>query len=389
MVCYQSLLIVEDDPRQSCILFAYFQSMRLEDITIVGNIEDARKTLGNKGNCVDLIICSGDHKKLTKHLDETDYQGAFILLSDSHDAINDETFVLNMQKDFNFEGVINKPLTKQILDKKFSENKAAQTIYNPNLSTNITPAELNDAIVNNEIVTLYQPRLDLKTGNIVGAKAHIRWHSLEKGFVSPLDFIPVAAKTGLIFDLTFSMLTNIGQDIKNGGDYWRGLKISISLPLAMLRNPQLADDLKDHMKFIGVDCSSIILEIDGDITNNLVPSTILSLQKLALVGFELALKKVCTKIMCDSTFRSLPFSELNIDRSVVNNILTDVGSQETLRTNIALARELGWRVSAEGIETQGIFDLIKELGTDYAQGYFISKPLPANYITQTLGSIAA
>lgn len=363
--------------------------MRVEDIAIVGSIDEARKTLGNKGNSVDLIICSADHKHITKHLNDICYQGSFILLSENQDAINNVFNQNDTPYTFNFEGTLSKPLTKRILDEKFSTDKTSQKISNRHLGTNITPADLNSAIVNNEIVTLYQPRLDLKTGNIVGAKAHIRWNSPEKGFVSPIDFLPVAEKTGLIFDLTFSMLTNIGKDMKNGGDYWHGLKISINLPLPMLKNPQLAEVLKEHMDLIGVECSSISLEIDGDITNNIVPSIILSLQKLADAGFELALKKVCTKIIFDKSIEALPFTELNIDRSVVNNILTDVRSQEIIRTNIALARKMGWRVAAEGIETQGIFDLVKEMGTDYAQGYFISKPLPAAYITQTLDSIAA
>ncbi|MBL1405142.1 MAG: EAL domain-containing protein [Rhizobiales bacterium] len=387
MVCYQSLLIVEDDPRQSCILFAYFQSMRVEDVVIVGSINEARKALASKGNSVDLIICSADHKKLTEHLDKTDYQGSFILLNENPDSIKNMPNWTDVK--FDFEGTLKKPLTKRILDEKFSLEKVLQTVSKNNFESNITAADLNNAILNDEIVTLYQPRLDLKTGQIIGAKAHIRWHSPEKGFVSPIDFLPVAEKTGLIFDLTFSTIANIAKDIKNGGQYWLGLKIAISLPLAMLKNPHLADALKEHMNLVGIACSSISLEIDGDITNKIGSSLDLCLQKLADAGFELILKNVCSRTVDFKIIEALPFTELNIDRSVVNNILTDVRSQESIRTIIALARKIGLRVAAEGIETQEIFDLVKEMGANYAQGYFISKPLPAAYITHTLGSVAA
>lgn len=387
MVCYQSLLIVEDDPRQSCILFAYFQSMRVEEIAIAGSIDEARKALGNKGNSVDLIICSADHKNFTQHLDKIDYRGAFIVLSENLDDMNNVPNWMNAK--FNFAGTLKAPLTKRILDEKFAAEKETQTIANNGFGGTITAADLNNAIVNNEIVTLYQPRLDLSTGQIIGAKAHIRWNSPQKGFVSPIDFLPVATKTGLIFDLTFSMLANIGKDIKNGGDYWRGIKIAIGLPLAMLKNSQLADALKAHLNLIGVECTSICLEIDGDITNNIGPDIIITLQKLADAGFELSLKNACAKTLNQKSIETLPFTELNIERSVVNNILTDVRSKESIRKTIAIARKMGMRVSAEGIETQDIFDLVKEMGANYAQGYFISKPLPAAFITHTLGCVAA
>lgn len=389
MVCYQSLLIVEDDPRQSCILFAYFQSMRVGDISIATSIDDATKILASKNGSVDSIICGAQHSDFTQTLDKNQFQGTFILLSENDDELSAKLNDLHDQKAFKFNGTLKKPLTKRILDEKFTDIKSEHKKSIENLGVEITPSELNAAILNDEIVTLYQPRIDFKTGRIKGAKAHIRWHSPSRGFVSPLDFLPTAEKTGLIFDITFSMLSNIADDIKNGGEDWGNMTIAISLPTQMLNNPQLAKVLKGQMELIGIDCSSICLEIDGEITENLLPSTTALLQKLKDAGFELALKKACTASLNAAANELLPFTELSIDRSVVNNVLTDAISQETIRTGIALAHKMGWRVAAEGIETQEIYDLVKAFGADFAQGYFISKPLPAEYITQTISKIAA
>lgn len=246
-------------------------------------------------------------------------------------------------------------------------------------------SELRAALRKNQFELFYQPQIDLLTGKILRVEALARWPHPQKGMIPPDVFIPILEKTGLINLFTRWVLdTALGQfaawrdagtrEWPNGG--FTDITMGVNLSMHNLSDPSLPDQLATLLNKWGVAGSSLILEItEASILKD--PDRVIGvLSRLRETGVKFSIDDFGACYSSMTYLKKLPISELKIDKTFVMKIANEDDAIIVLST-IYLARNLGLEVVAEGVETQAVLDALIRLECKSAQGYHISRPLPA------------
>lgn len=237
---------------------------------------------------------------------------------------------------------------------------------------------LRRALEREELFLLYQPLLDLDTGRIQGHEALMRWNHPELGIIVPAEFIPIAEETGLIvpigqWALREACLQNRRWEAEGG----QGLGISVNLSARQFQQRGLVEDIRGILEETGIDPGLVTLEITENLAMNKEEYMISRLRALRETGVRMAIDDFGTGYSSLMYLKKFPVQILKIDRSFVSDMLRDEDDAEIVRTIIAMAHQLKLRVTAEGVETEGQLQYLRGLGCDMVQGYYISRPLPA------------
>lgn len=223
----------------------------------------------------------------------------------------------------------------------------------------------------------YQPKLDLKTNEIQGAEALIRWHSPKHGFVAPDQFISMAERTGDIRMLTSWAIGKILEQMSNFKRDGVTPFMSINLSTRDLQNESLPEFLNMMATKFKIDPKTVCLEVTESAIMGDTVRALSILNSLSNMGFYLSIDDYGTGYSSLAYIKKLPVHELKIDKTFVLNLATNKEDQILVQSTIDLAHNLGMKVTAEGVEDAGSLDLLKSYGCDSAQGYYISRPVPA------------
>ena len=245
-------------------------------------------------------------------------------------------------------------------------------------------SELRKAISDGDIVLHYQPKLDLRSGNVNGVEALVRWVHPKLGTVPPSEFIPVAEHTGLIRPLTSHVLSTAADQAARWRDAGLELTVAINLSARSLHDSgvihEVAATLAQHQLHPGL----LRLEItESSIMADPIRAR-RTLEQLHEMGLGLSIDDFGTGYSSLAYLQNLPVSEIKIDRSFVTNVIDNPGNQVIVRSTIDLARNLGLTSTAEGVETVQSLEWLAGAGCDQAQGYHIARPMPANALTAWL-----
>lgn len=248
-------------------------------------------------------------------------------------------------------------------------------------------SELRKALTRNEFSLMYQPKIDMLTGSIVGAEALLRWENKEFGFVPPNEFIPIAEDTGLIIPIGEWVLRNACQQIRT----WlrQGLpevRIAVNLSPRQFRQGNLAATIGDILDQENLTPHALPLEITESLLMADVEESKRALNDLKAMGLEIYLDDFGTGYSSLSYLKKFPIDGLKIDRSFVMDIPHDQEDMVLAEAIVAMSHALRLNVVAEGIETPEQMAFLKELGCEEAQGYLFSKPLNADEFRQLLAS---
>jgi diguanylate cyclase (GGDEF)-like protein len=252
--------------------------------------------------------------------------------------------------------------------------------YSPDRLTLLT--ELRRAIDRGQLVLHYQPKVDLRTGGIHGVEALVRWKHPERGMVPPDEFIPPAQKTGVIGPLTMFVLDEALRQCRNWALQGLDLCVAVNLSTRNLLDVHLPDTVGELLSRWEVSPSLLELEI--------TESTILAdpvramqiLSRLDEMGVRLAIDDFGTGYSSLAYLKRLPVDELKIDKSFILGMEDSENDAVIVRSTIDLGRNLGLRVVAEGVETSTAWNRLASLGCDIAQGYYLSRPIPAAELTE-------
>jgi diguanylate cyclase (GGDEF)-like protein len=237
---------------------------------------------------------------------------------------------------------------------------------------------LRSALQQNELILHYQPKLDLRTGAVVGAEALVRWDSPELGRVSPGEFIPLAEQTSLIKPLTAWVVEEGLRQLvawENAGIHTH---VSINLSARNLADDKLPERLRELLAQGNVQPNRMMMEITESAVMANPERAAAVLERFREIGVELSIDDFGTGYSSLTYLRTLPARELKIDRSFVHEIDANEGNALITGAVIKLAHGLGLQVVAEGVETEAELRRLLLLGCDLAQGYLISRPLPAS-----------
>jgi len=238
--------------------------------------------------------------------------------------------------------------------------------------------ELRLGLERGELLLHYQPKLDLATGEIRDVEALVRWEHPERGMVPPDDFVPLAEHAGLILGLTTFVLTEALDQVKRWRAEGLDLTVAVNLSARSLLDGALPDDISDLLAERGLEPACLTLEI----TENAIMSDPLRaqriLERLREMGVRLAVDDFGTGHSSLAYLKRLPVDEVKIDRSFVMNMAADPDDALIVRSTVELARGLGREVVAEGVEDAESLERLRSFGCHIAQGYHISRPLPAD-----------
>lgn len=250
--------------------------------------------------------------------------------------------------------------------------------------------DLRRALERQELLLHYQPIVSLRTKQIVGFEALLRWNHPKRGMVSPQEFISIAEETGLIIPIGHWILQQACCQMQQWHHQFPDQKMMISVNLSGKQfTPFLIDAVSQVLQETQLEPEYLKLEITESILMENAEFAIVTLAQLRELGIHLAIDDFGTGYSSLSYLHRFPIDTLKIDRSFIRKIDTDGEQLAIVRTIITLAWNLGMEVVAEGVETPKQLAQLRALHCDHAQGYFFCKPVDANAITQLMSHAAS
>ena len=270
-----------------------------------------------------------------------------------------------------------------------SAGRNSSSLYRPNLAGKgreklELESALHKAIERNELVLHYQPKIDVRGARMVGAEALMRWRR-HGALVAPGDFIPLAEETGLIIPLSEWAIREAARQARIWQDnFGFSDSIAVNLPSRLFERTDLVEYIHNAVTTYGVPHHAIELEITETGLMKDLQNVIPSLHRLNEIGVEISIDDFGTGYSSLAYLTTLPISELKIDRSFVRDLGMTPQSSAVVTAIIALARSLGLRVIAEGVENLRQMEVLHRLGCGIMQGFLFSKPQPPEDIERWL-----
>jgi len=244
---------------------------------------------------------------------------------------------------------------------------------------------LREAIEQEQLSLVYQPKVDIHTGSIIGVEALSRWHHPVLGQVSPVDFIGMAEQIGMIKPLTEWVL----KTACNQATLWKeagfaSIIMAVNISPSHFLDSDLVPLIKRVIHEMGILPGDLELEVtEGVIQTN--PENLAVFEHLKELGVLLAIDDFGVGYSSFASLKHLNVDNLKIDKYFIDDILVDHKAKLLVSSMIEMGHNLEHKITAEGIENEEQFTMLQELGCDYAQGYFFSKPVSANEISTLLG----
>jgi diguanylate cyclase (GGDEF)-like protein len=242
-------------------------------------------------------------------------------------------------------------------------------------------AELRRAIDQEELLLHYQPKAELQSGHVVGVEALVRWQHPERGLLFPDEFVPLAERTGLIKELTLCVLEAALCQLRAWQESGLLLSVSVNLSARDLLDSQLPETVEQLLRKYELPPDRLELEITESVLLADPMRTRLVLNRLSAMGVELAIDDFGIGYSSLAYLKRLPVKQIKIDRSFVMNMERDENDAVIVRSTIDLGRNLGLMVVAEGVESETVWSDLAGLECDLAQGYYLSRPIPAQELT--------
>ncbi|MBV6446719.1 EAL domain-containing response regulator [Nitrosomonas sp.] len=392
-----NVLVVEDDNFQRQMIVKMLQS--ISTVQSLKEADNGRCALeiirAQKENPIDIVICDLNMPKMDgleflRHLGEERHSISIIINSALNSRLVQSAGRMTRMYGVKLLGAIEKPLYPAKLKELFIQYERSENKWHSHGGDSIhfSLDEIMHGVRTKQFEPVLQPKVNIRTGRLVGAEALARWSHPEFGLVSPYAFIPVLEQNNLIDELTFLILEKAALACRLLHEAGHKIKLSVNLSLASLDDITLADKITKVVKEAGVEPRYIILEITETAAMSGIAHSLENLTRLCMNGFELSIDDYGTGYSSLQQLTRIAFSELKIDQSFIQDSIANEAARVVVKSSIDMARELGVKSVAEGVETLQDWDMLKSMGCDAVQGYFISKPLSLDsFIKYSAGSI--
>lgn len=242
---------------------------------------------------------------------------------------------------------------------------------------------LRSAIELDELILHYQPQLNLETGKLESVEALVRWNNDELGFVSPGDFIPLAEDTGLIVGIGEWVLSTACKQAMAWIEAGVPLKrIAVNISVLEFIRPDFLTLVANTVSDSGLDPTMLELEITESVLVDDTFSAVDTLHSLKKLGYQLSIDDFGTGFSSLSQLKHFPIDRLKIDQSFIKGMLSNVHDSAIVRAVLSMANSMNLKVIAEGVETREQLEFLYDCSCDEAQGYYLSRPIPAAAIAE-------
>lgn len=379
------IILVDDDPLTLLLLSRMLERLGYTNIIACRSGEEALQKLGTGDSAVDLVMLDinmpeMDGVEFIRRLAASGYAGSLLMVSGEGGRVFDSVARLIDAQQLRALGHLHKPVQLEQLAaclRRLTPNSGARAA--PDEPSQVfTAAELHEGIAAGQLINHYQPKVSLETGEIVGVECLVRWQHPRDGLVYPDQFISQVINHGFITDLTRAVVAGALQHSKA----WlrQGLRLPVAVNVTMddLSVLEFPDALERLAAAAAVEPRQLMIEVtEGQVIRSLC--TVLDvLARLQLKRFRLAIDDFGTGHSSLAQLRDLPFDELKIDRGFVHDAAGDMTRRAICVASIRMAHQLRMQVVAEGIETRADWDLMRHLGCDIGQGFYIARPMPAS-----------
>lgn len=258
--------------------------------------------------------------------------------------------------------------------KFYSETMRTRSLHRLDLENMI-----RSAIDGGQFALHFQPKVDATTSRLVGAEALLRWLHPDRGPISPADFIPIAEETGLIIPIGRWVLQEACRQVLRWSKTPVGaVPVSVNISGHQFRDGNLGRDVFDALGAAGLDARMLELEITESVLLQDVENTLAELRNLKRSGVSLSIDDFGTGYSSLSYLKRFPIDSIKIDRSFVKDLHRDADDAAICAAILAMSRQLGLRVVAEGVETRSQLDFLRRHGCHHIQGFLFSRPLAAD-----------
>jgi EAL domain-containing protein (putative c-di-GMP-specific phosphodiesterase class I)/CheY-like chemotaxis protein len=384
-----SLLLLDDDPFMLGVQSRMLRSMGYQNVSTAGSAEAALVMLECGSTSIDVIVCDlnmpgMDGVAFLQALNMRPYRGHVILLSGEGARIMHSVQRLLNGGRLVVLGALEKPAGRAELAALLNCWKPGPMPTKVARNISFALADLQAANRERQWLLHYQPKVDLDTGAVAAMEALIRWMHPQYGVVYPDSFIGIAEECGAIDLLTDWVLGEATTQLA----HWRleGMQLQVAINLSMnnLCAPDFANRVGAFMRDGLVSPQDVMLELTESQPMPQSPGPLENLVRLRMQGFGLSLDDFGTGHSSLAQLRDVPFTELKIDKGFVQGARHNQFIRPILEGSIGIAKRLGMRSVAEGVETEEDWHLLREIGCDLAQGYFIGRPMAADRIPEWL-----
>jgi EAL domain-containing protein (putative c-di-GMP-specific phosphodiesterase class I)/AmiR/NasT family two-component response regulator len=388
----QSVLVIDDEPFQLKLLARQFANLGLTDVQTCLHAREALQQVGTDPQRFDVICCDlqmpdMDGIEFVRHLGQSAYRGGVVLISGEDRRILHTAERLAQSHSLNVLGALRKPVAPEQLRELLAAARApAPSRPAPRTSPQspaYTGAELERAIGAQELVNHYQPKVDFATGHLVGVEALVRWRHPKDGLVYPDRFIPVAEESGLIDLLTHEVLAGLHGALRQARawhDQGLALQVSVNVSMDNLNDYGFPEYVAREVAAAGVAPSALILEVTESRMMKDPLAALDILTRLRLRRVSLSIDDFGTGHSSLTQLHEAPFDELKIDRGFVHGAWRNEAQRAILLPSLDMARQLGIKTVAEGVEDADDWHFMRSLGCDLAQGFFIARPMPGDEV---------
>ena len=379
------IFIVDDDEQQAVLMQAMAETAQLKTEVFTNSIDFLNTTIKENDTVVlDLQMPDKDGIEIMRELAAQNINPNFILVSGFDERVLHSAKQLAESKHLNVVATLSKPIKAKefiaLLCNTYTEclDKHNQQIVNTLSAKNteqITIDELKLAIRKHQLIIHFQPLVCFNKKQLQSAEILMRWQHPTKGLILPEQFLSLAEEHKLMNLLTeeilrltiieYHKLTASGIDIK----------VSINLSAQNITDLSMPEKLEELVKNNQIEPDSIILEVTESALMNEISESLDILNRLRMKGFSLSIDDFGTGYSSLVKLYQAPFSELKIDQYFITHMASDPDAAAIVRICILLAKELKMHTVAEGVETEAIWNQLKELGCDRAQGSFITAPM--------------
>lgn len=375
----KSVLIVDDDPLQVSILDLYFSANGYVDVATAQNGRVALERIAARRQPFDIVVSDlkmpeMDGLAFMRALKDRGFAGDLLIISSASQRLIDSARKLSRMHGFRSTGVLKKPLTRAALDEAIAKLSAPETIETPGYN-DLSVEELRRIISGDRMTVVYQPKVEVWTGRIVGVEALARIAGALEGTVSPSVFVPLAEASDLISPMTLNVIAKALQDMKSWSEAGCNVRMAFNVSALSLHDTGFTKDLLRIIEAAGVVKNMITCELTESNALDATPEVLESLTRIAMNRMGISVDDFGTGFASMERLRDFAYTELKIDRSFAANAHHDAFADASVRASVVLGRNLGMRIVAEGIETPEQLDYIVKAGVDEIQGYVFGSPM--------------
>ena len=382
-VPYRNLryLVVDDDPDQRYLVARTLSTMGLANVVEATSGRDALEVLAREAP-VDVVISDlqmpdVDGMELIRKIGEKALPVSVILVSALDDVLLGSAATMTQAYGVRIIGTIGKPVTRDKIFTVLRHYVPQDAVVESSLDKAfpLEPEQVLAGLSAGQFEPFFQPKVDLATGRVVGAEALARWRHPAYGLLGPETFLPPLARAGYLDELSWIILALSALEAGRWCSAGLNLSVAVNVSATSLADPNYAEAVTQIVSGQGLEANRMTLEITESEAIRNVAAALENLTRLRMRGFGLAIDDYGVGYSSMQELSRMPFTELKIDRSFVTAAAGSEKHRMMIAHTIEVARLLGLKTVAEGVETKAEMQLLKSLGCDMIQGFLIAEPM--------------